>query len=263
MHKPYWMQFANLGLIRLNQSASDDGGGSGSSDDDTDDVNEEDDADVESADGDATEDDGEGDEPRLETIEDYQAALQKAEADRDAVRRERRKLDRQAKKDARTIAALKAADKTSAGAGGDGDEFDADAERDRIRAEVAVENGHEKARLKAEALLTGKVNIKPAKAVVLLGDEYKDAVGDDGSVDEEAIADLVEALLEDNPGLKVARGDGAFQGSGDGGVRDARRQSEEQQITEQIEKAKNEGKFEAVIALKQRLAAIQKTKKKG
>lgn len=266
MPKPYWMRFANLGLIRLNQSADDAAGGGNDSDDDA----GSDDAGDDTA-GSGTGDDSTGGDDgnagdtdaEPETLEEALEALRKAKADGDAVQRVRRSLDRRSKKDQKRIEQLEEqlAGKTTDD--GDSGDFDADAVRDQIRREVKIESSIDRARSEAKAALAGKVNIKPETAVALLGDKLSDAVDDDGELDVQAIADAVDELLEENPGLKVARGD-TFQGDADQGPRGGGpKPSEEQQLQEQIAQATKDKNFTLAIGLKQRLAAIQSKKRKG
>lgn len=252
--EPKWHMLADLGFLRLNGDASDGGSGDTGDDDAQDDGATDTDAGSDDAGGDQG-DDGTN-EP--ETLEEALEQLRQARADKAALERVRRNLDRRTKKDKKTIDALQAGRQQN----DDADTFDADAERETIRAEIRKETALERARDKAEAALAGKVTIKPSRAVALLGDALAEAVGDDGEIDGDAIADAIEDLLEENPGLRVARGD-TFQGDADQGGRGGGNKSEEQQLEEQLKEAEKANNFAASIAIKQRLAAVRQAKKKG
>lgn len=192
------------------------------------------------------------------TLEEALELLATSKREVEAQKRINRNLERRTKKDLKEIERLKAAGSTQEQAEA---QVDADKIRADIRSELVKENAIERARDKALYALKDAVNIKPESAVLLMGDTLKAAVGDDGSIDEQAIADAVEELLVDNPGLKVARGDKKFQGDADQGQREASRKSEEQELADQIADAEKARNWSAVISLKQRLAAVRAAKK--
>lgn len=233
-----WLK--RIGMLVMDKP-DDDAGGQDTDSDTTDDQDADD-----AAEG----DDAGNEEPTLESV---QAQLE-------AQRRINRNLERRTKADQKKIAGLEAASAQAPTA----DVPDADQLREQIRTEMRIENAHTLAQARAEAALAGKVSIDPKRAVLLMGDSLKDAVGDDGSLDEQAITDAVADLLEQNPGLKVAaQGGPQFLGTADGGARKADDRSEEQQLRDAIAAAEKAGDFRRSIPLKQQLAAVlaNKTKK--
>lgn len=225
-----WLK--RIGMLVMNQPDGDGGG------QDTDDDAEDQDA------GDAAGGDDTGTE--APTVESLQAQLE-------AQKRINRNLERRTKADQKKIAGFEA----TGPQGSHAEQPNADQIREQVRSELRAEHARDLAVAKAEAALAGKVSIDPKRAVLLMGDALKDAVGDDGSLDEQAIADAVTDLLEQNPGLKVAaQGGQQFLGTADGGARKADARSEEQQLREAIAAAEKAGDFRRSIPLKQQLAAL-------
>lgn len=258
-----WLMFANMNLVRLNQPAADgdQGGGSGA-------AGADDDQSAKSTNSDpAATDAGTSDKPIDEmTAEELREALQKAQADFEVQRRVNRNLDRRTKADLKKIEALTKQGKSPQDAEAQVDQEQALKQaRAEERAEANTEYRTKLVEAHAKAALAGKVT-DPQYAVWLLRNELPDVpVDDGGDVDEQALADMVEELLDKNPQLKVtAQGGTAAVGSPDGGARKADSKSEEQSLEEEIAAAHAGRDFVREIALKQRLAALRAdNKKKG
>lgn len=197
-------------------------------------------------------------EPAADTPADDEPTVESLQAQLEAQKRINRNLERRTKADLKKISALEAQSTPTPAA----DSPDPDQLREQIRTEMRIENAHTLAQARAEAALAGKVSIDPKRAVLLMGDTLKDAVGDDGALDEQAITDAVADLLEQNPGLKVAQGGQQFLGTADGGARKADDRSEEQQLRDAIAAAEKSGDFRRSIPLKQQLAALMANQKK-
>lgn len=144
--------------------------------------------------------------------------------------------------------------KLAAGTKQDGGQGDApDAEQIRRDADKAATTRANERILRSEirAAAAGKLT-DPADALAYL-DLSKFEVGDDGTVDEQEIADAIGDLIKAKPYLGAAKA-GRFEGTGDGGA--ARRQAGPKQATEaeytamthaQRVKARREGRLVDVL----------------
>lgn len=247
---PHWLHLAHTGMIRLNQTADSPAGGADPNEDSADEASQS----ATDADTDASRDN----DAEAPTVEQLQAQLE-------VQRRINRNLERRTKADKKRLAAL--GSPTGAVTADATDAADqaptVDQVREQVRTELNVEYAHRLATAKASAALAGKVTIDPQRAVLIMGDALKDAVDSDGAIDEQAIADAVTEMLEQNPGLKVAQGGQQFLGTADGGARKADDRSEELQLREAIAAAEKAGNFKRSIPLKQQLAALVANNKKG
>lgn len=165
-----------------------------------------------------------------------------------------RSLERKGRKDLARIAEFEAA----ASKKPEGEAPDPDKIRAEVKAELRAEVNTQIVAAKAEAALATKVNISPAAAVRLL-DLSEVEVDEHGKVDMQALNDLVAKLLKDEPHLAVAQGT-RFQGSADQGPRGTSK-SEEQSLNDALGEAQKVGNFQAVIGIKQRIAALAAAKR--
>lgn len=190
-----------------------------------------------------------------ETSVDEDATEEKDwKAEYEAQQRINRSLERRSKKDLATIQGLQGAAPAAAG-----DAPDADAIRAEIRAELSTANNARLVSLEAKAALVGKVH-NPATTLRLL-DLSEVEVDEAGNVDIQALDDQILKLLEDEPYLAVAQGAGQqrFQGKADQGPQGAAK-SMEQQLSEDLADATQKRDFPRAISIKQRIAALAKTK---
>lgn len=191
-----------------------------------------------------------------ETPVDEEASEEKDwKAEYEAQQRINRSLERRSKKDLATIQGLQSAAPAAAA----GDAPDADAIRAEIRAELSTANNARLVSLEAKAALVGKVH-NPATTLRLL-DLSEVEVDEAGNVDVQSLDDLILKLLEDEPYLAVAQGAGQqrFQGKADQGPQGAAK-SMEQQLSEDLADATQKRDFPRAISIKQRIAALAKTK---
>ena len=162
-------------------------------------------------------------------------ALDAMKTQRNAARREARDLKRR-------IAELEA----KASDGKDG--ADPDAIKAEARREALAQANERILRSEVKAAAAGKL-ADPADALRLL-DLSAFEVDDDGTIDEEEIADAIDALLTAKPYLS-AQGGKRFQGTGDG----ARKGSKPPSLEQRISEAESKGDWRTVITLQnQRLA---------
>lgn len=174
-----------------------------------------------------------------------------ADKGREALAKER-KARREAEK-ARKAAEAKAADLEAKLAAGQQDQTQQDADKARRDAEAAA-NAKANARILAaevRAAAAGKLADPSDAARYLDLSEFE--VGDDGGVDQEAIAEAISDLIKKKPYL-AAKAQG-FQGSGDGGARTGG--SRPSQLTgadlktmsaQAIDKARREGRLERYMS---------------
>lgn len=195
-------------------------------------------------------------DPIIETPDDETPEGEKDwKAEFEAQQRISRALERRTKKDLARIQELEKATPAPSPA-------DAAPDPEKIRAEVRaeVQTAANKKLIAAEAKasLVGKVH-NPATVMRLL-DLSDVEVDADGNVDTQALDDLIVKLLEDEPYLAVAQGTPQrFQGKADQGPQGAAK-SEEQSLNEQLVEATQKRDFTRVIGIRQRLAALAKTK---
>jgi len=187
--------------------------------------------------------------PADETVEDKDW-----KAEYEAQQRINRALERKSKKD---FARIQELEKTPAPVVAD-DAPDPEKIRAEVRAEVQTAANKKLIAAEAKASLVGKVH-NPATVMRLL-DLSEVEVDSDGNVDTQALDDLIVKLLEDEPYLAVAQGTPQrFQGKADQGPQGAAK-SEEQSLNEQLVEATQKRDFTRVIGIRQRIAALAKTK---
>jgi len=186
--------------------------------------------------------------PADETVEDKDW-----KAEYEAQQRINRALERKSKKD---FARIQELEKTPAPVVAD-DAPDPEKIRAEVRAEVQTAANKKLIAAEAKASLVGKVH-NPATVMRLL-DLSEVEVDADGNVDTQALDDLIVKLLEDEPYLAVAQGTPRFQGKADQGPQGAVK-SEEQILNEQLAEATQKRDFTRAIGIKQRIAALAKTK---
>lgn len=234
-HGLYLRPDGPLGLA-LRRLAVDDRGEAGTTD--TSDNHDDDGGDQADAQGD---DPADGDSGGEDALGDAgKKALDAMKAERNAARREARDLKRR-------IADLEA--KASDGK----DETDPDAIKAEARRQALVEANERILRSEVKAAAAGKF-ADPGDALRLL-DLSEFEVDEDGTIDEEQIADAIDALLTAKPYLS-AQGGKRFQGTGDGGPRNGGRPA---QLTradladmspDQIVQAKADGRLDHLLGIK-------------
>ena len=190
-----------------------------------------------------------------ETSADEETSVERDwKAEYEAQQRINRALERKSKKD---FARIQELEKTPAPAVAD-DAPDPEKIRAEVRAEVQTAANKKLIAAEAKASLVGKVH-NPATVMRLL-DLSEVEVDSDGNVDTQALDDLIVKLLEDEPYLAVAQGTPQrFQGKADQGPQGAAK-SEEQSLNEQLVEATQKRDFTRVIGIRQRIAALAKTK---
>lgn len=254
---PKWTLFADRNLIRLNQAPIEGAGADAAADK------------AAEVTGDAATDkaDKAAEAPETpSTLEEALAALEKANADLEAQKRVNRSLDRRTKADKKRIDSLMAQGKTLEQA-----ESEVDAANSGSATDAAVQSAQQAAKTQynlklaqanAKAALAGKVQ-DPDYAVWLLRNELPDVpVSDEGDVDQHALTDLVEDLLDKNPQLKVTQG-ALGGGSADQGARKADARTAVERLDEQIAQAEKARNFTLSVNLKQQRAALLVNQKKG
>lgn len=184
MHEPYWMQFARLGLIRLNDEGGD-GGGDGAPVD----------AETDSEDA---------------PIEGEEALGDPGKRALDAMKAAKRAAEKEAREARNELAALKAA------AEGREAEWKAEQEAQRIKDEALAAANQRILKAEIRALAAGKL-ADPSDALLYLDTSDFD-VDDEGNFDPDAITSAIDALISSKPYLAVQDGS-RFNGSADAGVR--------------------------------------------
>lgn len=229
-HGLYLRPDGPLGLA-LRRLAVDDRGEAGTTD--TSDNHDDDGGDQGDAQGD---DQADGDSGGEDALGDAgKKALDAMKSERNAARREARDLKRR-------IADLEA--RASDGK----DETDPDAIKAEARRQALAEANERILRSEVKAAAAGKF-ADPGDALRLL-DLSEFEVDEDGTIDEEQIADAIDALLTAKPYLS-AQGGKRFQGTGDG----ARKGSKPPSLEQRISEAESKGDWRTVITLQnQRLA---------
>lgn len=155
----------------------------------------------------------------------------------DAMKAKWKEADRIAKENAASLAALQAK------IDGKEAEHQKALDADRVKSEALAAANQRILSAEVRVAAAGKLN-DPADALAYI-DLSSFEVGDDGSVDSDAIGSAISDLISKKPYL-AAQG-GRFQGSADGGARNGSRTS----IDDQIAKATADGNHVLAIALKQ------------
>lgn len=191
---------------------------------------------------------GDGDDKADDQADDGEDSLGDAgKKALDAMKQQRNAARREARDLKRRIADLEA----KAGDGKDGD--DAEAVKAEARREALAEANERILRSEVKAAAAGKL-ADPADALRLL-DLSALEVDDDGSVDEDEIADAIDDLVKRKPYL-AAQGGRKFTGTADQGTRNGGRakpgqvtRAELAQMTpEQINKALDEGRLTDLLS---------------
>lgn len=186
MNEPYWMRFARLGLIRLNDEGGD-GGGDGAPADDDDDGADEDDP-----------------------VEGEDALRDAGKKALDSMKAAKRAAEKEAREARNELAALKAA------AEGREAEHKAEQEAQRVKDEALAAANQRILKAEVRALAAGKL-ADPSDALLHLDTSDFD-VDDEGNFDADAIKSAIDALISSKPYLAVQDGS-RFNGSADAGVR--------------------------------------------
>lgn len=226
--KNRWITFAHHGLLMLNQAGEDASGGAPAADG----------ASVEDVDA------GDGTQEADEHIEGEEALADKGKKALDAMKAARNQARREAAEAKAELERLKAEVE------GRKEQFEAEQRAREIEAQALAKANERILRAEVRALAAGKL-ADPNDALLYI-DLTEFEVGDDGSVDQSAIAEAIAGLIAQKPYL-AAQGGARFNGSADQGVRNAASKSQlteadlESMTDEQIQKAKQEGRLDALL----------------